>query len=73
MKVGFRSRAGFAWRAVWAGAVAILCLVGLVQAQGYPQRPVRMIVPFAAGGTTDSLGRVVAHFLGERLGQQVVV
>ena len=73
MKVGFRSRAGFAWRAVWAGAVALLCMVGLVQAQGYPQRPVRMIVPFAAGGTTDSLGRVVAHFLGERLGQQVVV
>ena len=73
MKVGIRSRAGFAWRAVCAGAVAILCLVGLVQAQGYPQRPVRMIVPFAAGGTTDSLGRVVAHFLGERLGQQVVV
>lgn len=33
----------------------------------------RLIVPFAAGGTTDSLGRVVAVFLGERLGQQVVV
>src|SRR5881296_821222 len=41
--------------------------------QGYPQRPIRMIVPFAAGGTTDALGRVLAVFMGERLGQQVLV
>jgi tripartite-type tricarboxylate transporter receptor subunit TctC len=41
--------------------------------QAYPNRPVRMIVPFAPGGTTDGLGRVLAVYLGERLGQQVVV
>jgi tripartite-type tricarboxylate transporter receptor subunit TctC len=45
----------------------------LTQAQSYPQRPVRMIVPFAPGGTTDGLGRVLAVYLGERLGQQVIV
>jgi tripartite-type tricarboxylate transporter receptor subunit TctC len=50
-----------------------LFLLGTAQGQSYPQRPVRMIVPFAAGGTTDALGRVLAATLGERLGQQVVV
>src|SRR5258708_5422910 len=48
--------------------VATVC-----QAQTYPQRAVRMIVPFAPGGTTDALGRVLAHSLSEKLGQQVVV
>src|SRR6266513_127381 len=53
---------------------AFLALSALsAEGQNYPQRPVRMIVPFAAGGTTDALGRVLAVFLSERLGQQVVV
>lgn len=41
--------------------------------QAWPQRPLRLVVPFAAGGTTDALGRVVAQLLGDRFGQQVVV
>jgi len=54
--------------------LALLALLTtLASAQGYPQRPVRMIVPFAAGGLTDGLARVVAAYLGERLGQPVVV
>ncbi|MSQ70318.1 MAG: tripartite tricarboxylate transporter substrate binding protein [Betaproteobacteria bacterium] len=47
--------------------------IATAHAQGWPQRPVRMIVPFAAGGTTDTIGRVVAQYLGERLGQSMVV
>lgn len=42
-------------------------------AQTYPQRPVTMIIPFAAGGPTDLLGRIVALRMGEILGQQVVI
>ena len=42
-------------------------------ADSYPSRPIGMIVPSGAGGVTDVLGRVVAHKLGESLGQQVVI
>ncbi len=42
-------------------------------AQAYPDKPVRMIVPFGSGGVVDALARVLALHLGERLGQTVVV
>nr|WP_259652232.1 tripartite tricarboxylate transporter substrate binding protein [Variovorax sp. UMC13] len=43
------------------------------QAQGYPNKPVRLIVPYPAGGTTDIIARVAAQQLGERLKQPFVV
>jgi tripartite-type tricarboxylate transporter receptor subunit TctC len=43
------------------------------QAQSWPSKPLQMIVPRGAGGSTDALARLVAHALGERLGQTVVV
>jgi tripartite-type tricarboxylate transporter receptor subunit TctC len=43
-------------------------------AQGtYPDKPIRLIVPFAPGGVTDTSGRVIADALSKRLGQQVIV
>jgi tripartite-type tricarboxylate transporter receptor subunit TctC len=52
----------------------LLCafLIGNVHAQ-YPDKPVRLIVPFPPGGGTDSLGRILAAKLGELWGQQVIV
>jgi len=57
---------------VLAGAVAVCCATA-VAAQDYPSRPVRMIVPFAAGGPTDVIARIVAQKLTEGFGHQVVV
>lgn len=56
-----------------AAAVAMIALAGSAFAQNYPTRPITMVIPFAAGGPTDVLGRVVAAKMGESLGQQVVV
>jgi len=58
-----------------AGATATALLAtGAARAQAdYPVRPVRLIVPFPAGGATDILGRLVAQKLTEALGQQFVV
>ncbi len=48
-------------------------LQGSAQAQGYPNRPVRLVLPFAAGGVADVTARIVADKLGEKLGQRFVV
>jgi tripartite-type tricarboxylate transporter receptor subunit TctC len=61
-------------RAVIAGAIAIAPMfIGAAQAQSYPARPIRIVVPLAPGGGTDLVTRVVAQRLGEQLGQSVIV
>ncbi|MBI4206905.1 MAG: tripartite tricarboxylate transporter substrate binding protein, partial [Betaproteobacteria bacterium] len=47
--------------------------IGMALAQSYPTKPIRMMVPFPAGGGSDTMGRIVGTRLGERLGQQIVV
>jgi tripartite-type tricarboxylate transporter receptor subunit TctC len=64
------------WNVLWAVA---LCLASAslsttsLLAQNYPDRPIRIVVPFAAGGGSDVVGRAIAQKLADKLGQSVVV
>src|ERR1700680_15273 len=62
------------FKAVVGAILAGMCaFAGNAVAQEYPTRPMTMVIPFAAGGPTDVLGRVVAARMSELLGQQVIV
>jgi len=56
-----------------AGSVLLPMLPRIAWTQNYPSHPVRLIVGFAAGSTTDILGRLMGQWLSQRLGQQFVV
>jgi tripartite-type tricarboxylate transporter receptor subunit TctC len=56
-----------------AGAAALPAVSRVAMAQGYPSRPVRLVVGFAAGSTTDILARLMGQWFSERLGQQFVI
>jgi tripartite-type tricarboxylate transporter receptor subunit TctC len=56
-----------------AGAAVLPAAPRIARAQAYPSRPVRLIAPVAAGGTTDILARLIGQWLSERLGQPFVI
>jgi tripartite-type tricarboxylate transporter receptor subunit TctC len=61
-------------RTLFCLAAALVCVASnTALAQDYPNRPVRIVVPFSAGGPNDILARAVGIKLGERLGQQMIV
>ncbi len=58
---------------VMAAAASVALALGAAHAQNYPTRPVTVIVPFAAGGPTDVVARIVGEHMSKVLGQQVIV
>ncbi|WP_406625284.1 hypothetical protein [Acidovorax sp. SDU_ACID1] len=63
-------------------ALAFLALFGIATAvpqmayaadAAYPDKPIRLIIPFGAGGITDVAGRLIGQYLGEALSQQIVI
>jgi tripartite-type tricarboxylate transporter receptor subunit TctC len=68
--LSWRRRASFAGMAALAAA---LLLPHIAAAQNYPNRPVRLILPFGAGGVADVTARLVTEKLGEKLGQRFVI
>ena len=60
-------------RASLSAVILLLLVPGLVWAQAYPTKVITIIVPFAAGGPTDTVTRLIAQSMGKTLGQQVIV
>jgi tripartite-type tricarboxylate transporter receptor subunit TctC len=56
-----------------AGAAALPVLSRIAWAQTFPTRPITMVVPFAAGGPTDVIGRVVAEGMRASLGEPIII
>ena len=63
------------WRPRFAAVFAVACvgLLGAGHAQAYPDKPIRMVLPFPPGGSTDIMARSLAQKLTESLGKQIVV
>ena len=58
---------------VWVLGINFALMTGWVGAQTYPAKPVRLVVPFPAGGATDILARTISQKAPEKLGQQIVI
>ena len=60
-------------RRQWIAFTVAAAAAGSVFAQGYPTKVVKLVVPFAPGGTTDIVARVISEPLGKAIGQSVIV
>ena len=56
-----------------ASAMVAASAIAQTSDDGWPERPIRLVVPFPAGSSTDIIARIAAQKLGHRLGQQIVI
>src|SRR5258705_6610698 len=66
-------RAPAMWKPLIAVAIIASSAAGHATAQVYPARPVTMVVPFAAGGSSDTIGRIMADGMRGPLGQSIII
>src|SRR5262245_48107047 len=59
--------------AVWVGVTCALPLMRSAQAEGYPSRPITVVVPLPAGGPSDATARILADHMRDTLGQPLVI
>src|SRR5215471_13145384 len=71
-KTSFWSRREFL-RTIGAAIAAVSLVPGIAKAAGYPDRPIKIIVPFAPGGPTDIMARIIATHLGEAINGTFIV
>ena len=57
---------------IWAATLACM-LAGSALAQAFPNRPIRIVVPYPAGGATDQMARIIQQPLSEILGQAIII
>ena len=72
MNLGIKKMLKLPLKFLSTAVLSSLC-VSVSFAQSYPNKPIKLLVPFAAGGTTDIIARVIAEPLGRILGQSVIV
>ena len=68
-----RSTAGRAMRRLTIIAVFLACTIATAARAEFPDRPIHLVVPQAAGSATDTVARILAAALGDEIGQQVIV
>src|SRR5690625_2829063 len=76
-KIVRKIKRGFSWAGFFKGslfaAISSMMILPVMAEESFPEKPIRFVIPYAVGGVSDSIGRLIAQGLSKELGQTVVV